>query len=72
MLTPAFPALPPSRCLSPRSRMTILPQDAAFDAMLNKMHTFMEGLYAKWGQPPVHDPTIKVNSQADISDVVTC
>ena len=32
-------------------RMTILPQDAAFDAMLNKMHAFMEGLYTKWGQP---------------------
>jgi len=30
-------------------RMTILPQDAAFDAMLQKMAVFMEALYAKWG-----------------------
>jgi alanine transaminase len=30
-------------------RMTILPQDAAFDAMLQKLASFMEALHAKWG-----------------------
>ena len=29
--------------------MTILPQDAVFDTMLQKLATFMEALYAKWG-----------------------
>ena len=44
-------------------RMTILPQDAAFDAMLEKMAGFMESLYAKWGvatQPAATDPTFVV------------
>lgn len=42
-------------------RMTILPQDAAFDAMLEKMARFMEALYARWGVAPLQEsPTFVV------------
>ena len=33
------------------ARITILPPDATFDRMLEKLATFQNELYAEWGEP---------------------